>query len=100
MEEKFLYKIKDFNFFMMISVQDVVAVLKLKQKYPDRVFMTRFEKLASDPVQISKEIYKFLDLEFTDKVERFVQSKTHSKQSGRGYSNDRTDAKGKTIIFS
>ena len=77
-------------------VKDVDAVIKLKEKYPDRILLTRFETIAAHPTLSMKDIYEFIDLEFTQSIAEFVFQKTHSKTAGRGYSTDRTDSLGNT----
>ncbi|KAK3795528.1 hypothetical protein RRG08_036855 [Elysia crispata] len=72
--------------------KDVDAVIKLKEKYPDRIHLTRFETIAAHPIVSMKDIYEFIDLEFTQSIAKFVYQKTHSKTAGRGYSTDRTDS--------
>ncbi|RUS86589.1 hypothetical protein EGW08_005670, partial [Elysia chlorotica] len=71
---------------------DVEAVIKLKEKYPDRVHLTRFERIATHPIVSTKQIYEFIGLDFTESIAKFVYQKTHSNKAGSGYSTDRADA--------
>ena len=82
-----------------ISHQDVDAVIKLKEKYPDRILMTRFETIATHPIISTKNIYDFIGLEFTKSIAMFVYKKTHSKTAGRGYSTDRADSLGEWVVI-
>ncbi|KAK3733120.1 hypothetical protein RRG08_012012 [Elysia crispata] len=71
---------------------DLSAATKLREQYPDRVYITRFEDLAMKPLLASKRIYDFIGLEFTEKVSKFVYDKTHAKKDTSGYFNSRVNA--------
>ncbi|KAK3727135.1 hypothetical protein RRG08_048233 [Elysia crispata] len=72
--------------------KDLSAAIKLREQYPDRVYITRFEDLAMKPLLASKRIYDFIGLAFTEKVSKFVYDKTHAKKDTSGYFNSRVDA--------
>ncbi|GFN86504.1 carbohydrate sulfotransferase 1 [Plakobranchus ocellatus] len=72
--------------------KDVDAIYQLKDKYPSRVMITRFETIATHPIASCEKIYEFIGLEFTTNISMFVYQKTHSQKGGQGYSTDRSNA--------
>ncbi|KAK3749890.1 hypothetical protein RRG08_046679, partial [Elysia crispata] len=71
---------------------DLDSANKLKETYPGRVYITRFENFAMRPILSTKRLFNFLGLEMTKGIQTFVQSKTHSKVDRAGYSTSRADA--------
>ncbi|GFO37505.1 carbohydrate sulfotransferase 1 [Plakobranchus ocellatus] len=59
--------------------KDVDNIVKLKERYPERVLMTRFETIASHPIVSAKSLYEFLGMSFNKHYALFVYNKTHSQ---------------------
>ncbi|GFS08972.1 carbohydrate sulfotransferase 1, partial [Elysia marginata] len=74
--------------------KDVDSVIELKKKYPDRVYTTRYETIATRPIASTKNIYDFLGLEFAQSTAMFVYNKTHSQswRAGRRFSTERVNS--------
>jgi hypothetical protein len=51
--------------------------LDLKEKYPQKVFVIKYEALVDSPLEISKQFFDFVGLEFTEQTEAFLE-KCHS----------------------
>ena len=47
----------------------------LKKKYPDKILSINLEELTNKPVEISKELYKFCNLKWSNKVLEFYDRK-------------------------
>ncbi|WP_054860241.1 sulfotransferase [Gracilibacillus sp. JCM 18860] len=54
--------------------------LDMKDKYPERVFLLKYEDLVKDPLGKSMELYKFCDLDFSDQTKEFIKDSTNIKQ--------------------
>lgn len=47
--------------------------LDLQDKYPDRVTVLKYEDLVANPLRITKELFEFSELEFTDQTRAFLE---------------------------
>ena len=61
---------------------------KFKKKYPDKIYMIQLEELTKNPIDISKDLFKFCNLEWDEKCLEFytrddLVSKTASNQQVR-----------------
>ena len=61
---------------------------KFKKKYPDKIYMIQLEELTKNPIDISKDLFKFCNLEWDGKCLEFytrddLVSKTASNQQVR-----------------
>lgn len=54
--------------------------LDLKNKWPKRVYLVRYEDLVDSPLNIVKDIFEFLDLSFRDQSINFIKKSTSIKQ--------------------
>lgn len=57
--------------------QDVASAYDLRDKYPGRVYLVRYEDLSVDPYENVDKILEFLDLPQNSVVDNFI--KTHTK---------------------
>ena len=57
---------------------DVTTALELRERFPDRVRLIHYESLAEDPVRVSKTLYRFLGLPWSNRTERAIQRQTSS----------------------
>lgn len=62
--------------------RDLVTIDILSNKYPERVFTFFYEDLAKNPLEMSKELYKFTGISYTPEVEKYVFNITMSGKSG------------------
>lgn len=46
--------------------------------YPGRIFSLKYEDLAIEPIEKTKELYEFLDLNFTDEIRKYIVNITMS----------------------
>ena len=60
---------------------DIEAAIALKQRFPNQIFLIRYEDMALNPVYETGKILDFLDLEFTKSIREFLDS--HTKGSRR-----------------
>jgi Sulfotransferase domain len=51
--------------------------LDLKDKYPQKVFVVKYETLVDNPLAISKQLFDFIGLDFSEQSEAFLK-KCHS----------------------
>uniref|UniRef100_A0A2C9KX91 Uncharacterized protein n=1 Tax=Biomphalaria glabrata TaxID=6526 RepID=A0A2C9KX91_BIOGL len=58
--------------------KDIDHALKLLKAHPDRVCIARYEDIAERPEEMSRKLYTFLRLNFTDDTLRFVFNRTQS----------------------
>lgn len=59
----------------------------LQYKYPSRVNRVRYESLACDPVDISRRLYKFCGMNFTEKVIQRIRDLTENSKEQKGVMN-------------
>jgi hypothetical protein len=55
--------------------------LDLKDKYPDRTYVLRYEDLVHDPIGITSELFDFFNIPFADQTKEFLQASTTASQS-------------------
>lgn len=48
--------------------------LDLKEKYPDKVYIVRYEELVDNPISASQEIFDFVGLDFVDQTKSFLNA--------------------------
>ncbi|KAI8764329.1 carbohydrate sulfotransferase 3 isoform X1 [Biomphalaria glabrata] len=58
--------------------KDIDHALKLLKAHPGRVCIVRYEDIAERPEEMSRKLYTFLHLNFTDDTLRFVFNRTQS----------------------
>ena len=61
---------------------DYQSSVYLEEKYPGRFTKLYFEDLVTAPLKITKLIYIFLHLEYTEDVEKYVKQITRSDSDG------------------
>lgn len=75
---------------------DLSATLQLQEQYPGRVHLIRYEELALDPKNASRQMFMDLGIEYHEKVDEFIQSHTtklsHGKEDTFRVSSDRVMA--------
>jgi len=52
--------------------------LDLKDKYKSRVFIVRYEDIVGNPVQLTRELFEFFELNFQKQTEEFLDKSTTS----------------------
>lgn len=62
------------------------VILDYQKRYPEWFFM-KHEELAKDPVKYFKEMYDYLDLDFTDEVEEYILEFTSKKNPTEAATN-------------
>ncbi|RUS88009.1 hypothetical protein EGW08_004175 [Elysia chlorotica] len=72
--------------------KDIDAVIELKARYPDRVYMVRFENMVEDTIDSSRKIYNFIGLDFSPAIEKTVYDKIHAKGTPNEYTVNRANA--------
>ena len=60
-------------------LKDVRAITELFLKAPHRVRFLRYEDLALRPVEVSRNIYRFADLAWTDGIQSAIINQTYSR---------------------
>lgn len=66
------------NFFGYYKWKEVANLyLDLKDKYPDRVYVIQYENLVDNSLSMTKSIFDFLGLEFTEQTRSFLDA-SHS----------------------
>ncbi|KAL8583015.1 hypothetical protein ACOMHN_039254 [Nucella lapillus] len=60
--------------------EDLAIMGQLVRRYPSRVRVVRYERLAENPLQVSEEMYSFLGLRFSSQVKAFVYNRTMAGQ--------------------
>ena len=55
--------------------------LDLKDKYPDRTYVLRYEDLVQNPIGIAGEIFDFFNVPLTDQTREFLAASTSASQS-------------------
>jgi hypothetical protein len=61
---------------------DLEAAIDLKKRFPNQIFLIRYEDLALDPVYEIGKIVNFLDLDFTKSIRVFLESHTKGPRNG------------------
>ena len=62
------------------------VILEYKKRYPEWYFMKHGE-LAKNPVKYFREMYDYLDLEFTDEIESYIREFTSKKNPTEAATN-------------
>lgn len=64
--------------------RDLDTAKTLMQLYPDRIKMVAYENIATNPLEMSRDIYSFLSLTFTSSIEQWIKHATSlgSKHNG------------------
>jgi len=57
---------------------------QLKKDYPDRFYLLRYENLVNKPLEITKDIFSFVGLEFLKQTEDFLR-KCHDQHEESQY---------------
>jgi Sulfotransferase family len=52
--------------------------LDLKEKWPDRVYILRYEDLVASPQEITRDLFEFCDLELSRQTKEFVHKSSNS----------------------
>ncbi|XP_076084579.1 carbohydrate sulfotransferase 1-like [Mytilus galloprovincialis] len=63
---------------------DILMSNLLTVFYPLSIVRIRYEILTTNPIDMSKGIYQFLNLTFTDEIQNVILMKTSSGKSGKG----------------
>ena len=58
---------------------------KIQQDYKGIMRIVRYEDMAKDPERITNEIYKFVNLEQTAEISKFLKISTQNDDSGKNY---------------
>ena len=61
---------------------DFRSSVYLEERYPRRFTKLYYEDLVTAPIKITKSIYKFLHLEYTEDVEEYVKQMSNSDTDG------------------
>lgn len=63
-------------------VSDFKAAERLTVAYPDRFKVIRYEELASNPYDVTRDVLAFYGLPFHDEVKRFLRDHTERSTGG------------------
>lgn len=55
---------------------DILDEELISQKCPDRIKTVRYESIAKRPIETSKELYSFIDVDFTTEAESYIYNIT------------------------
>lgn len=64
-------------------VQDYNVAKPLLEKYPKRFKVLRFEDLALNPMEKTKEMFDQFGIEFGDRIQKFLEVHTRAKKGGK-----------------
>ena len=68
------------NYFGYYKWKEFIKMnVEMKKKYPGSYMIVRYEELAEEAISVTKELFSFLDVPYTDQTETFLkesQSKT------------------------
>jgi hypothetical protein len=59
--------------------------LDLKEKFPEQFYLLKYSDLVDDSIKITKEMFKFLNLEYSDQTNDFLIA-SHEKHDENSYS--------------
>ena len=62
--------------------EDLRHFRRLSTLYPDRVKVVRYEDGATDPYQYTKDLYRFLELDYTERIADHVKEMTTTHRDG------------------
>ncbi|KAJ8316428.1 hypothetical protein KUTeg_006442 [Tegillarca granosa] len=68
--------------------EDLVIAKSFKQRYPGRILQIVYEDLAKNPIEVTKILYKFSNLHFTDKIKQFVENVTSASEIQKAEKTD------------
>ncbi|RWS07453.1 carbohydrate sulfotransferase 3-like protein [Dinothrombium tinctorium] len=57
--------------------QDFAAYMQMKLKFPERIFLIRYEDLAMNPVKVSKTLFDKLKIPFSPRTQRYLRTHTN-----------------------
>lgn len=72
-----------FGFYKWKEVSNLY--LDLKDKWPNRVYLVRYEDLVNNSLEIAKNMFSFCDIQFTEQTKKFIIS-CNNKHSESPYS--------------
>ncbi|MBT8043203.1 MAG: sulfotransferase [Kiritimatiellales bacterium] len=55
--------------------------LDLKDKYPDRTYVLRYEDLVQDPLGVAGDLFNFFNIPLTDQTREFLEASTSASQA-------------------
>jgi len=61
---------------------DIEAAKFLSRKYPDKIFLVRYEDLSLSPFEMTDDIFNFVGLERNKLIEQFLETHTQTTRSG------------------
>ncbi|ESO87741.1 hypothetical protein LOTGIDRAFT_166330 [Lottia gigantea] len=64
-------------------LEDLNVWITLKQEYPTQVLGLKYEDLATNPFEVSRKLFKFVELDFDVNVESFIRNITHSDRDDK-----------------
>jgi len=73
------------NFFGYYKWKEVANLyLDLKDKYPHKFFIAKYDEIVNNPVDLAKSIFDFLNLEFSEQTRSFLET-SHSTHRDNPY---------------
>ncbi|MES9945069.1 MAG: sulfotransferase [Candidatus Thiodiazotropha sp.] len=75
-------------------------ILQLEQQYPDRIYLIQYSKFLANTVQETKNLFQFLDLEYTMQTEKFITDSTNTQDDDpySVYRSAQTDDAWKSLL--
>lgn len=72
---------------------DVSVTLDLHKRFPGRVKLLRFESLAEDPIQVCRQLYRYLGIQWNRQIQRLISAQASADKipTPRGMSTDATE---------
>ena len=68
---------KEENFFGFYKWQEVANMyLDLKEKFPDRIMVVRYEDIVINPIDMTKKMFQFTNIKFEDQTKEFLLKST------------------------
>lgn len=64
-------------------VRNIETAEKVKQKFPDRTKLLVYEQLSEYPTEISRDLFGFVDMDFSPLVQRRLDRLTHNRAQAR-----------------
>ncbi len=73
------------NFFGYYKWKEVASLyLDLKDKYPERVFIAKYDEIVNNPLDLAKSLFDFLGLKFSEQTQSFLEA-SHSIHQDNPY---------------
>ncbi|WAQ99556.1 CHST1-like protein [Mya arenaria] len=70
-----------------------IAISKsIIHQYPEKLKIIQYEELAEFPYATTKEIFDFVGLAFSEKIQKFLSNKTSSETHGSAYDTNRRNS--------